>query len=146
MPICRVLALVSILVLSAGLHSAARAAEEWLSEGELTALFAGKSVDGLYAGGRSFHESYGRDGRLTYEDELRSSSGHWSVQAGAFCTIYDGDPAGGCFRVRRIGANCYEFFFAARTEADAHRPLDPDWTARAWLLDRASTCHDAAST
>ena len=35
-------------------------------------------------------------------------TGRWSVVADTFCTIYDGSKTGGCFRVRRVSANCYE--------------------------------------
>ena len=47
---------------------------------------------------------------------MRECGGHWSVASGTFCTIYDDDPTGGCFRVQKTGANCFEFYFVARTE------------------------------
>lgn len=116
-----------------------------LSGDEIRAALGGKTIDGHYRNGRTFTESYTDAGRLDYRDELRQSGGHWSIVNGTFCTIYDTDPTGGCFRVRRSGANCFEFYFVARTEEEARTPRDPDWTARGWLNDRKSTCVDGAN-
>jgi hypothetical protein len=127
--------------------SAANAVEtSWMPDEELTATFSGKSVSGHYSSGRTFEETYAADGQVRYADEGHASGGKWSVQAGSFCTIYDNDPAGGCYRVRREGANCYEFYFIARTENQAKSdPRKPDWTARAWFRGQVPTCKDGAS-
>jgi hypothetical protein len=71
---------------------------------------------------------------------VRASGGQWSVHAGAFCTIYDNDRAGGCYLVRKMSENCFEFYFIARTEQQALRPGRPTWTAQAWLKGDPSTC------
>ena len=115
---------------------------EWLTEDELKAAFAGKTVDGEYPNKRSFHEAYEPDGNVRYEDDARTSGGHWSIKAGSFCTIYDDDPLGGCYRVQKAGPNCYEFYFIARTEERAMSdPSDkPSWTARAWLASEPASC------
>ncbi len=118
----------------------------WMPDADLTATFSGKSVSGHYASGRTFEETYAADGQVSYAEDGYSSGGKWSVQAGSFCTIYDNDPAGGCYRVRREGANCYEFYFIARTEVQAkYDPRKPDWTARAWFKGQVPTCKDGAS-
>jgi hypothetical protein len=119
---------------------------DWLDETELKAAFAGITVDGEYPNKRSFHEIYHADGSVAYEDDGRTSGGHWSIKAGSFCTIYDDDPLGGCFRVQKAGPNCYEFYFIARTEENAEKdPSDkPSWTARAWHADAPAACHDKA--
>jgi hypothetical protein len=124
--------------------TASRAADEWMNESELKAVFAGKGVDGRYRSGGPFAETYGADGHVDYEDEVRTSGGHWSIQAGTFCTIYDDDSAGGCFQVRRRGSNCFEFFFVAPTEEEAlkSQAAKPQWTARAWVQDQPSTCKE----
>jgi hypothetical protein len=114
---------------------------DWMSDSDLTETFKGKSVAGLYENGETFEESYGADGRVNYSDKDRMSGGKWSVQSGSFCTIYDDDPSGGCFRVRREGANCYEFYFIARDEVQADKnPRKPDWTAVAWFKGKVPTC------
>lgn len=133
--------------LAAGLlasHQPLSAVERWMTEAEMKEVLAGKTLDGTYRSGRTFTETYRPDGRLHYRDDNRASAGHWSVTAGTFCTIYDEDPTGGCYRVHREGANCYEFFFVARTENQASTPGTPSWTARAWISGEKSTCVDGA--
>lgn len=119
--------------------------EAWMNDAEIKQALGGKIIDGHYRNGRTFTESYLTAGGIKYVDDFRSSGGHWSVVNGSFCTIYDGNSAGGCFRVRRSGANCFEFYFVARTEEEAVTPRQPDWTARGWLKDVKSTCVDGAA-
>ncbi len=116
----------------------------WMDAAGLAETFKGKELDGEYASGRTFKELYRADGGLRYKDDMRESGGHWSIASGTFCTIYDDDPAGGCFRVQKIGSNCFEFFFVARTEAKAPGPpdRDPSWTARAWFSGDKPTCKE----
>lgn len=121
------------------------AVEKWMTEDELRTAFSAKTLDGHYRDKRTFSETYRADGSLRYRDEMRASNGHWSVTAGTFCTIYDEDPTGGCFRVHREGVNCYEFYYVARTEEQAKEPGTPSWTARAWLASEKSTCVDGAN-
>lgn len=135
------------LLAAAGLWFAAQAAplsakDGWLADTELNAAFAAKTVDGHYHNGEKFTETYKAGGQVYYADERRESGGHWSVENGTFCTIYDDDPAGGCFRVKQSGSNCYEFYFVARTEEEASKgqTKSPDWVAQAWLQDKPSTC------
>lgn len=126
---------------------AASAAPIWMTDSELTATFSGQALEGEYASGRSFEETYQSDGHVAYIDEIRTNGGHWSVQSGSFCTIYDDDQAGGCFRVLKSGSNCFEFYFIARTEDEARtpKPGEPDWTARAWRKNETSTCKEHIS-
>lgn len=122
-----------------------QATEGFMAEADIRAALGGQAIDGHYRNGRTFSESYAADGRISYRDDYRASGGRWSLVNGAFCTIYDGDPSGGCFRVRRSGANCFEFYFVARTEEEAKAPRKPDWTARGWRSDAKSTCVDGAN-
>ncbi len=116
----------------------------WMAEQDLRETFGGVTVDGHYSDGRRFSEQYNKDMGLIYSEGPRESAGHWSVIAGAFCTIYDGDPSGGCFKVARSGENCFEFYFIARTEDEVRRRKNgkPGWTARAWIKGRAGTCRE----
>lgn len=124
----------------------AMALETWMSEADILARFKGAEIDGHYANGRTFSENYRADGRLDYQERDRTNGGRWSVEAGAFCTIYDRDPTGGCFRVKKVGQNCFEFYFIARTEAQLRRdPIEPSWTARGWVRTEAATCTDGAN-
>lgn len=119
----------------------------WLSNAEIEAALSGKTIDGRYASGRAFSERYASDGRVQYMEAGATIGGRWSVTSGTLCTIYDNDPAGGCFRVSRVSENCFEFFFAARTEEAVRAPNGgpPLWTARGSVNGEASACHDAES-
>lgn len=118
--------------------------EFWMEADELMETFAGVTIYGHYSDGRHFSERYGNDMALEYSEGPREVSGHWSVVSGTFCTIYENDPTGGCFRVARVGANCFEFYFVTRSEeeAKAREFGKPGWTARGWVKGRQSTCRD----
>jgi len=137
-------AVVAMVVLAGSFFSAAAAQEFWMENDELTATVAGVTINGEYADGRYFTERYDSDMALEYSEGPREVSGHWSVVSGRFCTIYSNDPTGGCFRVARIGLNCFEFYFVARTEDQVRRREDgkPGWTARGWVKGRKATCQD----
>lgn len=129
---------------TAAIAGATGAAEsEWMSESELETAFYDVAVEGKYADGRPFHERYNANRRVEYREGGMSTGGTWSVQSGTFCTIYDGDSAGGCFRVKKVSGNCFEFYFVARTEAEAERdPRRPAWTARASIVGKPGACQD----
>lgn len=114
----------------------------WMSDAELEQAFAGKTIDGAYASGLTFTESYLANGKLDYREPGRHMTGHWSVIEGTFCTIYTQTPTGGCYRVRRMSTNCYEFYFAASDDQEAAEGGNEraSWTARGWVIDRPSTC------
>ena len=122
----------------------AAASGPWMDETQLRTAFAGKTIQGHYASGTAFTETYKADGGIEYKERNVEYVGHWSLQAGSFCTIYHSDPTGGCYQVRQISANCYEFYFVTRTEIEAaERDLGrPSWTARAAVSDRDATCSD----
>ena len=125
----------------------AAAIEPWMDDDALRAAFTGKTIQGNYGSGKAFTETYEAGGSIEYSERDVQYRGHWSLQAGAFCTIYQSDPTGGCFRVRQVSSNCYEFYFVTRTEAQAaERDLSrPAWTARAAISDRDATCSDKPS-
>lgn len=118
----------------------------WMPASELRAVLGGATINGEYVDGRTFTESYSHEGRLTYSEvsSNRQWVGHWSVTNDRFCTIYDDSGTGGCFRVRRVSFNCFEFFFDTRTEEEALKstPRSPTWTARAWRTSTPSTCEE----
>ena len=131
----------------AGLTLPAVAIESWMDEGAIRAAFSGKTIQGNYASGKAFTENYGADGAIDYRERGIEYRGHWSIQAGSFCTIYHTDPTGGCYSVRQVSENCYEFYYVTRTEAQAAEGDlgRPAWTARAAVSDRDATCTDRPS-
>jgi hypothetical protein len=108
---------------------------------ELIATFDGKTVSGAYGDGTPVRETYAVGGGITYWDSTWGDrTGNWSVVNGLFCTFYDG-MAGGCFRVERIGANCFDFFASASSEEEALNPgTRQDYTARVSIEGATSTC------
>jgi hypothetical protein len=137
---------VLLTAMLSGVSEPGTAKSMWMAEAELTATFADRSIKGEYANGDEFQERYGEDGVVSYRDARHSSHGRWSVRAGSFCTIYQDDPSGGCYRVRQVSENCFEFHFVARTVAEVEKdPRKPDWTARGWFPDKPKTCVDGES-
>lgn len=143
MPISLSLALSLVFSAASLATTVAADSSSWMSEAELRTAFTGKTISGRYAGGRPFTEHYRQDGRLEYRERGNLIDGNWSVEAGAFCTIYDRDASGGCFRVRHITNNCFEFYFVARTEEEAAAaPRAPDWTARGSIEGQRGACEE----
>lgn len=122
------------------------ARELWLNDAEIVAEFHDATLDGTYADGRTFSEKYRPDGGIEYVEYGAAIGGYWSVTAGTLCTIYETSPSGGCFRVARVAANCFEFYFASRTEQTAPGPdgARPRWTARGSLRGKDEACPEAA--
>jgi hypothetical protein len=133
----------AVVLLTTG--AMASATQMWMSEADIRAALIGREMDGVYASGLTFSESYTTDGRLDYLEgsrpQGRRMTGHWSIADRAFCTFYDAGALGGCFRVRQIGQNCYEFHFLAGSEADAAKAVEPiGYTARGWRRGEPTAC------
>lgn len=123
------------------ISAAAAAGDPWMNEADLAATFTGATLEGKYGSGRSFSEVYLKDGSLEYREAAATIAGKWTLEAGAFCTIYDNDSSGGCYRVKKVADNCYEFHFVARTKQQAHaRPERPSWTARGSIVGKPGNC------
>jgi hypothetical protein len=108
-----------------------------IEPGKLSATFSGMTLDGVYADGTNFTETYGDDGSIRYHDVDRSDSGTWTVRGDTFCTFYE-SAKGACFYVERDGANCFTFL----NSVDRHgSPAPADkWTSRGWDRAHPSTC------
>lgn len=99
-------------VVLAALAAAPAAAQDGglLADEALKAEFAGKTITGYYLDTKvGFLEAYRADGRITYKDDLQADLGRWWVAGQLFCTFYD-RINGGCWYVRKVNANCLEFF------------------------------------
>ncbi len=111
-----------------------------MDERMMTESFAGRTIDGRYGSGLAFTETYRADGSISYKDTLASASGNWRVTGQGFCTFYE-DMNGGCFLVRKMGANCFEFYIA---ESQDTGPLPPrqgkPYVAQGWYPEKPSTC------
>lgn len=105
---------------------------------DLEAVFRGMTLDGVYADGLFFSETYFEDGLIRYHDATGADSGEWSVRDGMFCTFYE-TQQGACFFVRRDGENCFTFYESVAGEDGSLAPR-PDWTSRGWDRSRDPTC------
>jgi hypothetical protein len=137
----------AIFVCILGVVGAPAGAERgWMTEAAMRAAFVGKTLDGYYADGEDWSESYAADGRLDYNDRRRRGRGNWYFRDQVFCTFYDPGQyiAGGCFTAVQSGANCYEFYLASYSEREADHPPPPGpvgrWVARASRRGEPSTC------
>lgn len=128
-----------LLVASLCVAGGARAGER-VPPSQIESIFSGMTLDGIYANGTFFSETYSQDGTIRYHDPDGADSGQWSVQDGRFCTFYE-NSQGACFFVIRDGANCYSFYAPDGQGADA-KP-QADWTSRGWNRDLPPTCPKA---
>ena len=120
------------------------AGPNWMNDSDIRVAFAGTTIEGVYGSGETFVESYAANGRIEYVEARRKMAGQWSVVNAQFCTIYDVSPTGGCFRVTRLGDNCFEFYFQSRDEQKAAEPDPgkPSWTAQGWRRGEKPTCKE----
>ncbi|NOU08341.1 MAG: hypothetical protein HOO99_19375 [Hyphomicrobiaceae bacterium] len=113
-------------------------AADFLDDAEIKRDVVGSDFAGHYADGRPWQEHYHVDEKLVYTEAGRSVDGYWTLKEGMFCTLYRGALSGGCWRLKRIGTNCFEFYDAgAADRGAAARRL---WTARGWRKEMAPTC------
>ncbi len=114
---------------------------------QIIALLEGKTLKGAYADGTPVRETYAVGGKIPdYLDARQSATGTWSVVNNQLCTFYDADMAGGCFRVEKIGVNCFDYFAVASSVEEALAPTEkPRYTARAHIDGLPDTCPDELS-
>lgn len=119
----------------------------WMSEAAMRRAFIGKTLDGRYANGLSWTETYFGNGRLDYSEPQRAAAGAWFFRGRVFCTFYDASEqqslVGGCWKALSSGANCYEFYLANPDgDAGEDREGEPpaSWSARGWRRGEPATC------
>ncbi len=123
------------------LASAPSRAADFLSDAEIQRDVIGGDFAGHYADGRPWQEHYRADGGLSYSEAHRTVDGYWTLDNGVFCTLYWRALTGGCWRVKKIGTNCVEFYSSATTpREEPPAGTAPQWTARGWRKEKAPTC------
>jgi hypothetical protein len=121
---------------------------ERLTGSAVVAEFSGKALTGLYRDGEHWNETYNADHTLDYSDPRATMTGTWMTSGNTFCTFYNEADTGGCFEIKRIGSNCYEFVFVTRSEEEARTAPSPtfDWDARGWRTEAPATCEDGLTS
>lgn len=125
-----------------------RAGLLWMRGPAVTEAFSGKSLKGLYPNGNVWTEKIFADSRTDYREGVKHWQGNWWVTEQEFCFAYPPPGLGGCFRVTKISANCYELYdFSGEA---AHLPEPPHigdrWNGRMWYDDRPTTCEEKPSS
>ena len=118
--------------------AAGAATGDLMDDAGIRAALAGITLDGVYAQGIFFTETYAADGTIAYVDGNGPNTGSWSVKDGMFCTFYQ-EQQGACFFVRREGINRFAFFEPKAGPGGTKAPRDA-WTSRGWNRDEPSTC------
>lgn len=114
----------------------------WMPGDEIAAAFSGKPIAGIYPSLRPWSETINADGTTDYREGENHWHGRWWIRDREFCFSYPSPGVGGCFRVTRISANCFELYEFATPHADGEVPPDIAnlWNGRMWHADRPTTC------
>jgi len=144
---------VSLLALLSGLAavSAPKAhdsvARATMNREEIIAAFVDQQLSGVYPSRVPWSELIRSDGTTDYREGQAQREGHWWMRADDFCFRYALPLSGGCFRVVRVGANCYELYAVSPSDAVTppaqSAPGAPGhWNGRMWRDDASPTCEE----
>ncbi len=114
-----------------------------MSRDDIIAAFVDQQLSGVYPGGAPWSELVRSDGTSDYREGGRQREGRWWMQGDNFCFRYDLPLSGGCFRVVRIGANCYELYAVNPGQETVPGPqAGANWNGRMWRDDAPPTCEE----
>jgi len=121
--------------------------QSWMTADAIRAEFAGKSLAGIYPSGKTWSEDIAADGTSDYREDQVRRPGQWWLTALEFCFSYPQPGQGGCFRIVKMSANCYELYeygseFGRR---DAPPREKGSWNGRMWRTETATTCDEKPS-
>jgi hypothetical protein len=121
-----------------------RRADVWMSEADIRREMVGHAMKGYYRDGVRWVDDYSRDGAIAYHDDRNTWTGKWSFQGNVFCTFYEGGSIGGCYLVRQLSANCFDFIVVPDDwrGPDLAPGTPASWLARGWRGEEASTCEE----
>lgn len=116
----------------------------WMSKDEILSAFVDRQLGGIYPSKKPWRELIRRDGTSDYEEAEERRAGTWWLDGDQFCFRYQTPESGGCFRVARLGTNCYELYATDRTLPDGGRGPGADlaWNGRMWREDVPATCEE----
>lgn len=135
------------LILAATAAPSARAQEgverHAMSRDEVVAAFVDQQLSGVYPSGTPWSELIRADGTSDYREGGNRREGRWWMQRDDFCFRYDLPLSGGCFRVVRLGSNCYELYAVNPGQEAVPGPrTGANWNGRMWRDDAAPTCEE----
>ena len=103
-----------------------------------------RNVTGEYPDGRQWAERFNANMTSTYVEQGQPMAGRMHFEGHVLCFTYPDaeDFSGGCFEVWQRGSNCFDFY-GQGVGVDAsylQKSRGQGWSARAWIVDRPSTC------
>ncbi len=134
--------LVAAWLAAAPVHAQDKPRGGWMSAAAITQEFTDRLLHGIYPNTNPWSEHLYRDGTTDYREGDKRWTGKWWTEDRAFCFAYPPPGIGGCFRVVRLGVNCYELYEAgAEAGRGEGRPEDLQlWNGRMWVADLKATC------
>jgi hypothetical protein len=123
----------------------ALALRAWMQEAQIRSELIGLRLVGIYPSGVAWNELIRPDGTTDYEERGERRPGHWNVAGELFCFVYTRQSQGGCFRVVKHGANCYELYTASiggQVPAEPPPARNMSWNGRMWRDGERSTCEE----
>jgi hypothetical protein len=119
----------------------------WMTADAIRSEFSGQALAGIYPSGIAWNEDIFADGTSDYREGTVRRPGQWWLTAREFCFRYLQPGVGGCFRIVKIGANCYELYsFGSELGQQEAPPRTPGgWNGRMWRTQTPSTCSEKPS-
>jgi hypothetical protein len=116
-----------------------------LTASDIKQFMFGTTMSGQYASGKTWAETFNRDGTSQYAEDGKTINGKMTLNGHYLCFTYNADPSlnGGCFEVWKRGANCFDFYSVGLDSPSAsmdQRRFGRGWDARAWYANQQSTC------
>lgn len=117
---------------------------DWLSAEAARAELIGSTMKGYYRDGERWVDAYAKDGTIAYSDARVAWTGEWLFQGNVFCTFYNDRADGGCYLMRQLSRNCFEYVIVPNDWQGPGLPevAAADWFARGWRDEDASTCEE----
>lgn len=146
MPALRLLTL--LILLHAPAIAGAADDRVWMSEAAIRAELTNRKLAGQYPNGIRWSEVIHTDGTTDYEEAGIRSRGRWTLSGSVFCFKYDTPLAGGCFRMIKVGSNCYELYVERNFLEPPPVSRDREqvaWNGRMWRAAEKDTCSNEVS-
>lgn len=120
----------------------------WMNADAIRSEFSGKALAGVYPGGKTWAEDIFDDGKTDYREAGVRRPGQWWTTKLEFCFSYPEPGVGGCFRISKVSANCYELYDYSSEfgRAEVPPPGKGSWNGLMWRAQTQHTCEDAASS
>jgi hypothetical protein len=116
----------------------------WMSGDMIRSEFAGHNLAGHYPNGARWTEQISADGTTDYREGEKHWLGQWWARPLEFCFSYPAPGIGGCFRIVRVSANCFELYdFSDQSGSGDTPPTEANrWNGRLWYADIPTTCEE----